>query len=79
VLQQQSALTQARSNHVSAMAAYEKSRVELDRATGLLLDRNGIDIADAEVGQVRKMPNVPYVQPRSDAESVMPRTQQPPK
>ena len=35
VLQNQSALAQAESTLVSAMAAYEKAQVELDRATGL--------------------------------------------
>src|SRR5581483_2945440 len=74
VMQQQSALTQARSNLVSAMATYEKSRVELDRATGLLLDHAGIDLADAETGQINKLPTVPNVQPRKDVESVMPAT-----
>ena len=74
VLQQQSALTQSRSNLISAQANYEKSRVELDRATGLLIERAGIDLSDAEMGQVRRIPNVPYVQPRKDAEPVMPNT-----
>jgi outer membrane protein TolC len=67
VLQQQSALTTAKSNLVSALASYEKSRVELDRATGLLLDHNSIDLADAQMGVVNRMPNVPYVMPRSEA------------
>src|SRR6266436_3933456 len=67
VLQQSSALTQAKSNLVGARAAYEKSRVELDRATGLLLEHNGIDLADAQSGVVSKMPSVPYVTPRTDA------------
>jgi len=66
VLQQSSALTQSRSNLVGARAAYEKARVELDRATGLLLEHNGIDLADAQSGVVNKMPLVPYVQPRSE-------------
>src|SRR5579864_8655956 len=70
VLQQSSALTQAKSNLVAARAAYEKSRVELDRATGLLLEHNGIDLADAESGVVTKMPQVPYVTPRTDAEPI---------
>jgi len=52
---------------VSAKAAYEKSRVELDRATGLLLDHAGIDVADATRGAVTHLPNVPYVAPRPDA------------
>jgi outer membrane protein len=70
VLQQSSSLTQAKSNLVAARAAYEKSRVELDRATGLLLEHNGIDLADAETGVVTKMPAVPYVTPRTDAEPI---------
>jgi outer membrane protein TolC len=68
VLQQQSALTQAKSNLVSALTTYEKGRVELDRATGLLLERNNIDLADAQTGVINKIPNVPYVQPRSEAQ-----------
>jgi outer membrane protein len=72
VLQDQAALTSAESNLVSAMAAYEKSQVEMDRATGLLLERAGIVMADAENGRVTHMPNVPYATPRTDAQSVMP-------
>jgi outer membrane protein len=66
VLTQSSALTQSRSNLVAARATYEKSRVELDRATGLLLEHNSIDLADAQSGVVTKLPNVPYVIPRSE-------------
>lgn len=72
VIQDQAALTSAESNVVSAMAAYEKSEVEMDRATGLLLERAGIIMADAESGQVTHLPNVRYVAPRSDVQSVMP-------
>ena len=68
VLQQSSALTQGRSNLVAARAAYEKARVELDRATGLLLEHNGIDLADAQSGVVTKLPAVPYVMPRTDVQ-----------
>ena len=64
VLQNQTALTQAESTLISAKAAYEKSRLELDRATGSLLEHAQIQIADAERGQVSQMPNVPYVAPR---------------
>lgn len=78
VLQNQSALATAESTLVSAMAAYEKSRVELDRATGLLLDREGIIMTDAERGEVSHMPNVPYVAPRGTPESVTPQTPQTP-
>jgi outer membrane protein len=66
ILQDASTLTTAESNLVSAKAAYEKSRIELDRSTGLLLDHAGIDIADATSGQVKRLPNVPYVAPRQD-------------
>lgn len=66
ILQDASTLTTAESNLVSAKAAYEKSRIELDRATGLLLDHAGIDIADATRGQVTRLPNVQYVAPRPD-------------
>jgi outer membrane protein TolC len=72
VLQQSSGLTQARSNLVSAMTIYEKSRVELDRAIGQLIENTGIDMGDAEVGQVHKMPNITYAAPRKDPLSVMP-------
>jgi outer membrane protein len=64
VLQAQRDLTQAESNLVSAVSTYEKSHVELDRVTGTTLDRLGILMADAERGQVTKMPSVPYVTPR---------------
>jgi outer membrane protein len=72
VLQTQSALATAESTLMSAMAAYEKSRVELDRAVGTTLDRAGISIADAARGQVTRMPNVPSVAPRKDLPSVTP-------
>jgi outer membrane protein TolC len=77
VLQNQSLLATNESNLVSAMAAYEKSRIEMDRATGLLLDHAGIVMTDAERGQVTHRPNIPYVVPRKEAPSVMPPVQQP--
>ena len=85
VLQNQSALATAESTRVSAMSAYVKSRIELDRATGLLLDHNGIVMEDAERGQVTHMPTVPHAGPRQDMKSVMeapqqqPQPQQPPQ
>jgi outer membrane protein len=75
VLQNQSALATAESGLVSAMANYEKSRLELDRATGVLLDHAGIIMDDAVRGQVTHMPDVPYVAPRTNPESVMPTVQ----
>jgi outer membrane protein TolC len=64
VLQAQRDLTQAETNLVAAMAAYEKSRVELDRVTGNTLARNNIRFDEATVGQVQTMPSVPDVVPQ---------------
>ncbi len=72
ILQDAATLRTGESNLVSAKAAYEKSRIELDRATGLLLDHAHIDIADATRGQVTRLPNVPYVAPRQDAAPIQP-------
>ena len=72
ILQDAATLTTGESNLVSAKAAYEKSQIELDRATGLLLDHAHIDIADATRGQVTRLPSVPYVVPRQDAVPVPP-------
>ncbi len=77
VLQNQRDLAQAESNLVSAMSAYEKSRVELDRAIGFTLDRLGILVADAERGQVTKMPAVPYVTERQGLTPEVTQPQQP--
>jgi outer membrane protein len=71
-------LTTSESNLVSAKAAYEKSRIELDRSTGLLLDHAGIDVADATRGQVVHLPSVPYVAPRQDAVPTAPPASAPP-
>jgi outer membrane protein len=70
VLQYQSQLATAESTLVNATVAYEKSRIELDRATGSLLDHNGISVDDAARGQVTRLPNVPYIAPRKDLPSV---------
>lgn len=67
VLQNQSGLATAESNLLSAQAAYEKAQIELDRATGLLLEHAGIVMADAEKGQVTHMPTIPFIAPRPDA------------
>ncbi|MGH9491941.1 MAG: TolC family protein [Terriglobales bacterium] len=66
VLQAQRDLTAAESALVTAMSAYEKSRVELDRVTGLTLRHYGIQMDDAESGHVGTMPAVPGVTPRTD-------------
>ncbi len=77
VLQFQSQLATAESTLVNAMVAYEKSRVELDRATGQLLDHASISIDDAAKGQVTRLPNVPYIAPRNTAPANTQPTPQP--
>jgi len=77
ILQDASVLTNSESNLVSAKAAYEKSRIELDRATGLLLDHSGIDVADATRGQVTHLPKVPYVIPRQETPAAVQPVQSP--
>ena len=64
VLQYQSGMTGAEVTLVSAKAAYEKAQIELDRATGLLLEHANIQIADAERGEVTHAPNIPHVAAR---------------
>src|SRR5579862_7237244 len=66
VLQAERDLAQAESNFVAAMSTYEKSRVELDRATGLTLAHTGIEIEDAENGSVHQLPHFSGVAPRTD-------------
>jgi outer membrane protein len=70
VLQYESQLATAESTLVNATVAYEKSRIELDRATGALLDHDGISVDDAARGQVTRLPSVPYIAPRKDMPSV---------
>jgi outer membrane protein len=77
VLQAQRDLAQAEANVVTAMSAYEKSKVELDRVMGLTLTHNHIEIADAESGKVTQMPNVPGILPRP--EPSQPPSMEPPK
>jgi outer membrane protein len=66
VLQTQRDLAQAESNFVAAMSTYEKSRVELDRVTGLTLSHSGIELMDAERGTVQQLPHFAGVAPRDD-------------
>ena len=66
VLQNESLVATAESNLISAMANYEKSRLELDRATGLLLEHSNIQIAEARRGRIMQQPNVPDVTPMTD-------------
>lgn len=49
---------------IAAVANYAKALVEMDRATGSILDRNGIELEDAFSGEVTKQPAPPYRYPR---------------
>ena len=61
VLQAQRDLTQAEVNYVTALTNFEKARVSLDQVTGYTLQRLGIVLSDAAIGQVSTLPNVPGV------------------
>jgi outer membrane protein TolC len=65
VLQLARDLAVAESNLVAAMTAYEKVRVELDRATGNTLARNNIRMDDATTGRIGQVPQIPGVVRRS--------------
>ena len=56
-------LAVAESNLVAASTTYEKSRVEMDRAIGATLERAGINIADAQAGELRALPRMRDVLP----------------
>ena len=61
VLQAQRDLIQAETNVVSAVTAYQKSRVQLDLVTANTLERNGIVLSEANSGVVNHTPKVPGV------------------
>ncbi len=72
VLQASSNLTTAESNVLNAAANYEKSKVQLDQSTAETLTKLGIDIADAESGQVKHAPTVKGVVPANVEELTTP-------
>jgi outer membrane protein len=87
VLTAQRDLAQAQSNTVAALDNYEKSKVQLDLATGLTLTHSNIQMADAENGKVQTMPHVPGIVPRQPSQELQleqvpqsgaPQSQQPP-
>jgi outer membrane protein TolC len=81
VLQAQRDLTQAEVNYVTALTNFEKARVGLDQVTGYTLQRLGIVLSDAAIGQVSALPNVPGVVNASSPEGQQQQipTQQPPQ
>jgi outer membrane protein TolC len=64
LLQAQRDLVQAESNLVAGTTAYQKARVEFERAMGRTLKANNISVADAETGHVSQMPAMQGAQPR---------------
>ena len=52
--------TNARQAEVGAMITYAKSLVEMDRARGITLERNGIEYAEALSGNISKTPVSPF-------------------
>ncbi len=60
--------TNAQYAEVGATVTYAKALVELDRARGTTLDRNGIEYADALSGNISKSPVTPFDFRKSDKE-----------
>ncbi|MDM7997653.1 MAG: TolC family protein [Acidobacteriota bacterium] len=52
--------TSARYSEVNAMVVYAKAMVEMDRAMGATLNRNGIEYDDALSGKLSKLPKTPF-------------------
>jgi hypothetical protein len=72
VLQASSNLTTAESGVLSAATNYEKSKVQLDLSTAETLARLGIDMVDAEAGQVKHSPKVPGIVPANTNDLTQP-------
>jgi outer membrane protein TolC len=63
VLRERDAIA-ARQADIAAVATYARALVEMDRATGSTLDRNGIEVSDALNGEVTRRPTPPFRYPR---------------
>lgn len=59
VINSQGTLATAEGSVVKQEAAYAKALVQFEQATGTILKRNNIGIADAERGEVARRPNIP--------------------
>ena len=66
VLQAQRDLSQSESVLIGALTAYEKARVDLDRAVGRTLTKMNINLADAQAGTVQTPPTIDNVMPRKE-------------
>ena len=63
VMTQLNNLTAAESNLVTTMAAYQQSRVAMQQVTGTTLETLGIEIGEAETGNLNHLPIAPGVVP----------------
>ena len=54
VIQDQQTLTAAESSEIAAKAAYNKAKVELERATGQILTNNNVSLDEAFRGVVSR-------------------------
>lgn len=54
----------AQQAEIAAVTNYAKALVEMDRASGMLLDRNSIELEDAHLGTVSHRPEPPFRIPR---------------
>lgn len=63
VLRERDAIA-ARQADIAAVATYARALVEMDRATGSTLERNGIEVSDALNGEVTRRPTPPFRYPR---------------
>ena len=59
VITAQTNLANAEANVVTARATYAKALIQYEQATGTLLERNNINLSEAEQGEVRRAPNIP--------------------
>jgi outer membrane protein len=59
VIQTQRDLATAEGNEVKARTAYAQALTQFQQATGTILERHHIEMADAKNGQVSRAPNIP--------------------
>ncbi len=57
-------LVTAQQAEIAAVSTYAKALVEMDRSSGVLLDRNNVELDDAHLGVVTHMPAPPFRIPR---------------